>query len=54
LFWGRTPSAPHKTLPAARNRAPAVEDRALVQKLACAYWVFHYAKRIFETYTVHV
>lgn len=29
-------------------------DRPLVQKLAVAYWVFHYAKRIFETYFVHV
>ena len=28
-------------------------DHALSQKVACAYWVFHYAKRIFETYFVH-
>ena len=25
----------------------------LAQKLACAYWCFHYAKRIYETYYVH-
>ena len=25
----------------------------LGQKVACAYWVFHYAKRIFETFFVH-
>lgn len=31
-----------------------LDERPLVQKLACAYWVFHYAKRIFETYFVHV
>jgi hypothetical protein len=30
-----------------------VSDRALVQKIACVYWVGHYAKRIFETYFVH-
>ncbi len=27
--------------------------RALVQKLALAYWSFHYAKRIVETFTIH-
>ncbi|KAG2447625.1 hypothetical protein HYH02_007543 [Chlamydomonas schloesseri] len=28
-------------------------QHALVQKLACGYWCFHYAKRIVETFTVH-
>jgi very-long-chain enoyl-CoA reductase len=27
--------------------------RHLVQDIAVCYWCFHYAKRIFETYTVH-
>jgi very-long-chain enoyl-CoA reductase len=27
--------------------------RELVQTVACAYWVFHYAKRIAETFLVH-
>lgn len=36
------------------TRAPAGgTQHALVQKLACAYWCFHYAKRIVETFTVH-
>lgn len=26
---------------------------APVQKLAVAYWCFHYAKRIVETFTIH-
>ncbi len=29
------------------------DQHALAQKVACAYWVFHYAKRIFETFFVH-
>ncbi|KXZ51775.1 hypothetical protein GPECTOR_11g219 [Gonium pectorale] len=33
------------------ERAPT--EHHLVQKLAVAYWMFHYAKRIVETYTVH-
>jgi hypothetical protein len=33
--------------------APLAE-RPLVQKIACAYWVLHYAKRIFETFFIHV
>ncbi|KAF8065843.1 hypothetical protein HT031_002903 [Scenedesmus sp. PABB004] len=33
--------------------AVPMHERALVQKIAAAYWVFHYAKRIFETYFVH-
>lgn len=28
-------------------------EHGLAQKLACGYWVFHYAKRIFETFFVH-
>lgn len=34
--------------------ADSVPAKTLVQKVACAYWVFHYAKRIVETFTVHV
>lgn len=30
-----------------------VFPRAPVQTLACLYWIFHYAKRIFETFYVH-
>jgi hypothetical protein len=30
-----------------------VGERALVQKVACVYWVGHYAKRILETFFVH-
>eukprot|EP00879_Flechtneria_rotunda_P002083 GHRR01002263.1.p1 GENE.GHRR01002263.1~~GHRR01002263.1.p1 ORF type:complete len:190 (+),score=52.47 GHRR01002263.1:1202-1771(+) len=33
---------------------PRFEQRPLVQQIAVAYWVFHYAKRIFETYFVHM
>mmetsp|Transcript_2250 Transcript_2250/g.5965 ORF Transcript_2250/g.5965 Transcript_2250/m.5965 type:complete len:308 (-) Transcript_2250:690-1613(-) len=33
------------------NKAPV--QHSLVQQVACAYWVFHYAKRIAETYLVH-
>lgn len=36
------------------QKVAPLEDRPLVQKIAVAYWVFHYAKRIFETYFVHV
>lgn len=32
----------------------SVPEKTLVQKVACAYWVFHYAKRIAETFLVHV
>ncbi|GIL45180.1 hypothetical protein Vafri_2504 [Volvox africanus] len=31
----------------------APKQHHLVQKLAVAYWSFHYAKRILETFTVH-
>ncbi|GLC34092.1 hypothetical protein PLESTB_000836600 [Pleodorina starrii] len=31
----------------------APKQRHLVQKVAVAYWCFHYAKRIVETFTVH-
>lgn len=34
-------------------RALPLDQRPLVQKIAVAYWMFHYAKRIFETYFVH-
>jgi hypothetical protein len=34
-------------------RDVAISDRALVQKIACVYWVGHYAKRIAETFLVH-
>lgn len=34
-------------------RSVSIVDRALVQKIACVYWVGHYAKRIGETYLVH-
>eukprot|EP00775_Hariotina_reticulata_P013395 gene13395-13523_t len=34
--------------------APPLAERPLVQKIACAYWVLHYAKRIFETFFIHV
>jgi very-long-chain enoyl-CoA reductase len=34
--------------------AKAVPEKTMVQKVACAYWVGHYAKRIAETYLVHV
>jgi very-long-chain enoyl-CoA reductase len=34
--------------------ATTVPEKTLVQKVACAYWVFHYAKRIAETFLVHV
>lgn len=34
--------------------AASVPEKTMVQKAACAYWVFHYAKRIFETFFVHV
>lgn len=34
-------------------RSVSIADRALVQKIACVYWVGHYAKRIGETYLVH-
>lgn len=33
-----------------RRRAP---PKALAQTLALAYWSFHYAKRILETFFVH-
>jgi hypothetical protein len=35
------------------SRALPLDQRPLVQKVAVAYWMFHYAKRIFETYFVH-
>ncbi|GBF94137.1 hypothetical protein Rsub_07124 [Raphidocelis subcapitata] len=34
--------------------ATAVPEKTLVQKVACAYWAGHYAKRIGETFLVHV
>jgi hypothetical protein len=37
---------------AARSAVP-LASRSLVQKVACAYWVGHYAKRIAETFLVH-
>jgi len=30
-----------------------IPEKSKVQKLALAYWTFHYAKRIFETFFVH-
>ena len=30
-----------------------IPPKDTVQTLAVAYWVFHYAKRIFETFFVH-
>lgn len=30
-----------------------IPPKGQVQKLALAYWTFHYAKRIFETFFVH-
>lgn len=30
-----------------------IPPKDVVQTLAVAYWVFHYAKRIFETFFVH-
>jgi very-long-chain enoyl-CoA reductase len=33
--------------------SPAAPPRHEVQTLACAYWVFHFAKRIAETFLVH-
>ncbi|WIA37350.1 hypothetical protein OEZ86_014279 [Tetradesmus obliquus] len=35
------------------QKALPLDQRPLVQKIAVAYWMFHYAKRIFETYYVH-
>lgn len=35
------------------SRSAPNPQRALVQKLALAYWSFHYAKRIVETFTIH-
>lgn len=34
--------------------ADKVPAKTTVQTVACAYWVFHYAKRIAETFLVHV
>ena len=34
-------------------RAAGAGYPCLAQRLACAYWCFHYAKRIYETYYVH-
>lgn len=31
-----------------------IPEKSVVQKLALAYWVFHYVKRILETFFVHV
>lgn len=31
----------------------ASSGRSLTQTLACVYWCFHYAKRIYETFHVH-
>ena len=31
----------------------ASATRSVTQTLACAYWTFHYAKRIYETFNVH-
>lgn len=28
-------------------------EKTLIQKLALAYWSFHYTKRILETFFVH-
>ena len=47
---------PHHRLACARlgcatlRRAP---EKSAVQRLALAYWSFHYAKRILETFLVH-
>lgn len=30
-----------------------VPEKSTVQKLALAYWTFHYVKRILETFFVH-
>lgn len=35
------------------GQSVSIADRTLVQKIACVYWVGHYAKRIAETYLVH-
>lgn len=40
--------------PRPRALSPRVPAKTTVQTAACAYWVFHYAKRIAETYLVHV
>ena len=32
---------------------PAAPPKTYVQQLALAYWTFHYAKRIFETFFIH-
>lgn len=43
---------PHIFYPGSPVKVDA-SDRPLVQKIALAYWSFHYIKRIVETYTVH-
>ena len=53
-----TPSSPadHFNVPSPqppKNNQPSAPDKVLVQKLACAYFVAHYFKRIVETFTVH-
>lgn len=35
------------------STARAVSGKSLTQTLACLYWCFHYAKRIYETFNVH-
>ncbi|PNH05191.1 Trans-2,3-enoyl-CoA reductase [Tetrabaena socialis] len=42
---------PQYLYPHIKSASPPVHS--LVQKLAVAYWCFHYAKRIVETYTIH-
>jgi hypothetical protein len=41
------------SVPSCCCRSVSIADRTLVQKIACVYWVGHYAKRIAETYLVH-
>ncbi len=43
---------PHPLTARPRHRRRPVQHRP-VQTLAMAYWCFHYAKRIVETFTVH-
>lgn len=53
VVWVCAEACCARVLACVSGRSVSIADRALVQKIACVYWVGHYAKRIGETYLVH-
>ena len=53
LVYGASATPAQSTGFFSSSTARAVSGKSLTQTLACLYWCFHYAKRIYETFNVH-